>query len=331
MSEDSINQFDEQAAEKDTINQFDEQAIEKSKFFNKRTLIIGTLIGISVPVAFFLSIDYFAKNTPAIQSYQYVLGEHLKVNKLNNPKGKTKQENKTKQAGKTKQADKTEQANKTKQANKTEQPNKTKHANQTKQAKQANKVLATATRANPKNSPKNTTKTTTLTSKTKINKPHQNNQTQTQGLYNKTQTALNNLLESQKRHRATQERHRHDIALKVDQLQANTKRTINQFIKKMSALFNQQATKTVKPQPRARAKANPNPLKQTNTTVFELVDISLWDARPQATIRYQGKTSIVDVNSIRLGWKIIKIDFDKEQITIANAKNGQQITLEKIR
>jgi hypothetical protein len=95
----------------------------------------------------------------------------------------------------------------------------------------------------------------------------------------------------------------------------------------MSALFNQQATKTVKPKDRAK----PNPLKQTNTTVFELVGISLWDDRPQATIRYQGKTSIVDVKSIRMGWKIINIDFDKEQITIANAKNGQQITLEKIR
>ena len=93
----------------------------------------------------------------------------------------------------------------------------------------------------------------------------------------------------------------------------------------MSALFKQQTTKRLKPKP------NLNPLKQTNTTVFELVDISLWDDRPQATIRYQGKTSIVDVKSIRLGWKIINIDFDKEQITIANAKNGQQITLEKIR
>lgn len=285
MNKDNINQFDEQDAEKDSINQFDEQAIEKSKFFNKRTLIIGTLIGISVPVAFLLSLDYFDQNTPATQSYQYVLGEHLKVNKLNNPKGKTKQADKT---------------------------------------KQPNKALATAT-TNPKNSPKNTTKTTTL--KTKINKTHQSNQAQIQGLYNQTQTSLNSLLESQKRHRATQEKHRNEIALKVDQLQANTKKTINQFIKKMSSLFNQQATKTAKPKPRAKA----NPLKQTNTTVFELVDISLWDSRPQATIRYQGKTSIVDVNSIRIGWKIINIDFDKEQITIANAKSGQQITLEKIR
>jgi len=166
-----------------------------------------------------------------------------------------------------------------------------------------------------------------------MNKTHQNTQAQIQGLYNKTQTSLNSLLATQKRHRVTQERHRNEIALKVDQLQENTKRTISQFIKKMSALFNQQATKTVKlePEPKDRTKAKLNPLKQTNTTVFELVDISLWDDRPQATIRYQGKTSIVDVNSTRIGWKIINIDFDKEQITIANAKNGQQITLEKIR
>jgi uncharacterized membrane protein YcjF (UPF0283 family) len=106
MNEDNMDQFDEQDVEKDSINQFDEQEIEKSKFFNKRTLIIGTLIGISVPVAFLLSLDYFDKNTPATQSYQYVLAEHLKVNKLNNPKGKTKQANKIKQANKTKQANK---------------------------------------------------------------------------------------------------------------------------------------------------------------------------------------------------------------------------------
>ena len=303
MNKDTIDQFDEQAVEKDSINQFDEQAIEKSKFFNKRTLIMGTLIGISVPVAFFLSVDYFDKDTPAIQSYQDILGEYLKVNKFNNSKGKTKQ------------ADKTKQPNKTEQAYK---------------IKQANKALTAATATTtPKNNPKNTTETTTLT--TKINKPHQNNQAQIQALYNKTQASLNSLLESQKRHKETQERHRNEMALKVDQLQENTKKTISQFIKKMSALFNQQATKTAKPKGKDRTKPNHNPLKQTNTTVFELVDISLWDDKPQATIRYQGKTSIVDVKSIRLGWKIINIDFDKEQITIANAKNGQQITLEKIR
>jgi len=294
----------------DTINQFDEQAIEKSNVFNKRALIISALIiGVSAPVAFLLFFDYFLqastsdKNTPATQSYQYVLGEHLKINKLNNPKGKTKQPNKTKQAGKTKQANKTKQPNKTKQAGKT---------------KQANKDLATATATtNPKKIPTNTTETTTL--KPKINKTHQNNQAQIQGLYNKTQTSLNSLLATQKKHRETQERHRNEIALKVEQVQENTKKTISQFIKKMSALFNQQTTKTVKPK------------DKTNTTVFELVDISLWDSKPQATIRYQGKTSIVDVKSIRMGWQIINIDFDKEQITIANAKNGQQITLEKIR
>ena len=125
MSEDSINQFDEQDAEKDSINQFDEQETGKGKVFNKRKLIISALvIGVSAPVVFLLFFDYFLqastsdKNTPATQSYQYALGEHLKVNKLNNLKGKTKQENKTKQTGKTKQPNKTEQANQTEQANK---------------------------------------------------------------------------------------------------------------------------------------------------------------------------------------------------------------------
>ncbi|CAC9435790.1 hypothetical protein [uncultured Gammaproteobacteria bacterium] len=63
--------------------------------------------------------------------------------------------------------------------------------------------------------------------------------------------------------------------------------------------------------------------------VFELIGISLWDSKPQATIRYQGKTSVVDVGNIRIGWKIVGIDFDKEQITIL--KNGQKYTLEKIK
>lgn len=65
------------------------------------------------------------------------------------------------------------------------------------------------------------------------------------------------------------------------------------------------------------------------SAIFELVGINLWDSRPQATIRYDGKTSIVDVGSVRLNWKVMRINFDKEQIIIV--KNGQEVTLEKVK
>ncbi len=61
---------------------------------------------------------------------------------------------------------------------------------------------------------------------------------------------------------------------------------------------------------------------------FELVGISLWDSVPKAEIRYQGHISIVSIGSIRLNWKVIDINFDKEQITVI--KNGQKAVLEKI-
>lgn len=62
---------------------------------------------------------------------------------------------------------------------------------------------------------------------------------------------------------------------------------------------------------------------------FDLVSIGLWDYQPQATIKFQGKVSVVEIGDVRLGWKIKNIDFDKEQITIL--RNGKSITLEKIR
>ncbi|SHA28710.1 hypothetical protein BTHERMOSOX_1007 [Bathymodiolus thermophilus thioautotrophic gill symbiont] len=69
--------------------------------------------------------------------------------------------------------------------------------------------------------------------------------------------------------------------------------------------------------------------KKDPKEMFELVGISIWDSQPKATIRYNGHTSIVSVGSIRINWKIINIDFNKEQITIL--KNGQQIVLDKIK
>lgn len=69
--------------------------------------------------------------------------------------------------------------------------------------------------------------------------------------------------------------------------------------------------------------------KHKEKAPFDLVSVNLWDAVPQATIRFYGKLSIVDVGAIRVGWKVENIDFDKEQITVT--KNGFITTLNKIR
>ncbi len=106
----------------------------------------------------------------------------------------------------------------------------------------------------------------------------------------------------------SQESNNHKILSKVNRAQETT-------FNKISALFESKKQK----------------IKESRSAneVFELLGISLWDSKPQATIRYQGKTSIVGINSIRIGWKVIDIDFDKEKITIV--KNGKKHTLEKIK
>lgn len=62
---------------------------------------------------------------------------------------------------------------------------------------------------------------------------------------------------------------------------------------------------------------------------FALTSIDIWNSKPQATIQWGAKQSIVDIGDKRLGWKISDIDFDKEQIQITN--NKQQLILEMIR
>jgi hypothetical protein len=107
-----------------------------------------------------------------------------------------------------------------------------------------------------------------------------------------------------------QENNNHKILLKVNKAQET-------IFRKIGSLLDSNSRKQKIKEPTS---AN---------EVFELIGISLWDFKPQATIRYQGKTSVVDVGNIRIGWKIVGIDFDKEQITIL--KNGQKYTLEKIK
>lgn len=62
---------------------------------------------------------------------------------------------------------------------------------------------------------------------------------------------------------------------------------------------------------------------------FTLKAVDIWDASPQASIQIGTKTSIVDVGYIRLGWKVIAIDFDKELIKIINTETANEmLTLE---
>ena len=62
---------------------------------------------------------------------------------------------------------------------------------------------------------------------------------------------------------------------------------------------------------------------------FTLTSIDIWNSKPQATIQWGAKQSIVDIGDKRLGWKIVNIDFDKEQIQITS--NDKQLILEMIR
>ena len=62
---------------------------------------------------------------------------------------------------------------------------------------------------------------------------------------------------------------------------------------------------------------------------FELMAVDMWGSKPQASIRYNGKWSIVNVGEIRMSWSIKNINFDKEQILVV--KNGREYILDKIR
>lgn len=345
-----INQLDEPETNKEPINQFDEQALEKSSannVMNKRALImiISVLVVLLLSYAGYYFIKTNISNTPDAHLYQDVLAAHLKVNNLNSPVAKTKQSDQTKPANQTKKSNKTKQANQTQPINKTSKlataTKKLKNNKNTTKISALATKINTADQSNPANDyPNNPESPNQINQDAHQRRNQENpnqinqkssqkhNQAQIEGLHKNTQTSLNSLLESQKKSRDTQARHTDKIVFKVEQGQQNTQRSlrqlkhsIGQFMNKINALLKQQTNKQTKP----------IPLQQTNTTVFELVDISLWDSKPQATIQYQGKMSIVDKGSVRVGWKIVNIDFDKEQISIVHAKNGQQITLERIR
>lgn len=66
-----------------------------------------------------------------------------------------------------------------------------------------------------------------------------------------------------------------------------------------------------------------------NKPPFELMSVSLWDQTAQATIRFQGKLSIINVGDIRLGWKVQYIDFNSETIMVI--KKGTEVIMEKIK
>lgn len=116
-----------------------------------------------------------------------------------------------------------------------------------------------------------------------------------------------------------QNNYKNELHSGLKKVEENTQTVINSFVNKISSIFKKDEAKNKEEKQEAS--------KQFD--IFELIGISLWDSRPQATIRFQGKMSIVDEGSVRIGWKVAKIDFDKEQIVVV--KNGQQITLEKIK
>ncbi len=76
-----------------------------------------------------------------------------------------------------------------------------------------------------------------------------------------------------------------------------------------------------------RLQSKKNQPTKINIPPFKLMAVDMWNRKPQASIRYQGKWSIVKVGDVRLGWFIKSIDFDKEQILVI--KNGVEHTLER--
>jgi hypothetical protein len=149
-----------------------------------------------------------------------------------------------------------------------------------------------------------------------IHQSNKNNQDQIEEINKDTKASfeiLKNMFNAQKEQDVK-------IVSKVNQEQKRTKKSIEQIIEQIDFLLKQQEAK------------KETKSKLIDVATFELIGVSLWDSKPQATIRYQGKTSIVDRNSVRLNWKITNIDFDKEQITIRHTKDKKiSITLEKLR
>ena len=92
-------------------------------------------------------------------------------------------------------------------------------------------------------------------------------------------------------------------------------------IKKLETLINNLNEKLVAQLKKLEQKNLLNPVAP-----FLLTSVDIWDGRPQATIKLNSKNSLVDIGDKRVGWKIIDINFDTEQIKISS--NNKQLVLE---
>ena len=281
-----------------SVNQFGEEP--KSKSSNKKVFI--GVISVFVVIVLVSVVFFFTQQQDSIvvARFQDVLGSNLEKPKNDDTKSKNKTITKTKTETKTKTKTKTENKSASIKINPlvVKQNERSKFEN-----KNANiKINPSVVKQNDQSKFKEEIKK--ILKKALIS-AHKNGKYEVAELTKKNQQSFdefkNSLIKSQ-------ESNNHKILSKVNRAQETT-------FNKISALFESKKQK----------------IKESRSAneVFELLGISLWDSKPQATIRYQGKTSIVGINSIRIGWKVIDIDFDKEKITIV--KNGQKHTLEKIK
>ncbi|CAB5498507.1 hypothetical protein AZO1586R_776 [Bathymodiolus azoricus thioautotrophic gill symbiont] len=279
-----------------SVNQFGEEP--KSKSSNKKVFI--GVISVFVVIVLVSVVFFFTQqqDSVVVARFQDVLGSNLEKPKNDDTKSKNKTITKTE----TKTETKTKTENKS--ASIKINPSVVKQNERSKfENKNANiKINPSVVKQNDQSKFKEEIKK--ILKKALIS-AHKNGKYEVAELTKKNQQSFdefkNSLIKSQ-------ESNNHKILSKVNRAQETT-------FNKISALFESKKQK----------------IKESRSAneVFELLGISLWDSKPQATIRYQGKTSIVGINSIRIGWKVIDIDFDKEKIMIV--KNGQKHTLEKIK
>ncbi len=64
---------------------------------------------------------------------------------------------------------------------------------------------------------------------------------------------------------------------------------------------------------------------------FDLISVDIWGNNPEATIRYEGKFSLVKVGDTRLHWKIIDLSFDKETAQVQNLINNKKVLIFKVK
>jgi hypothetical protein len=309
----------------DIVNQFDENAKIADNNNNKKKYIIIAVaiiaLMLSVATYYFIKVDNYHIVNAKPDTYTNILGEHFKINNTQSKK----QENKKAKN----KPNKTNQEQEQKQETSSPLPIITLPIKQVVAPITLSKIeplpIKEVLFKEPINIEKHIQKPTSTakielvdlkTTMSKIHQSNKNNQDQIQEIDKDTKASfeiLKNMFNAQKEQGGK-------IVSKVNQEQEKTKKSIEQMMEQIDFLLKQQEAK------------KETKSKLIDVATFELIGISLWDSKPQATIRYQGKTSIVDRGSVRLNWKITNIDFDKEQITIRHTQDKKiLITLEKLR